>query len=159
MISLIIFTALSLFQTEDCYQSAYNHLTNDPSVVKILNDTFRKSLKKREIKSLSFCIDTFAYNLNANGFSEIDRDPKSIRTADYGSVPSGLLKRSKCSCDDVTYNLEASILNERYLTLEVSSRKFNPEGGAAFGPSVKFLFLFDNSCNIESVWHQSYMNG
>ncbi|MEL6721197.1 MAG: hypothetical protein AAFO82_18945 [Bacteroidota bacterium] len=143
------------------YLLAYNYIIENDAAQSQIKDTFKSVLKKKELKRKSYCIDTFAYSLTINGFSEIKDSMirSEIRKIDSGEVSNTITKFSSCNCRKTTFNMEFSVLNKGYMTVEIASRKFNPLGGSAFGPSIKFLFKFVSDKEIDNVIYQSYING
>jgi hypothetical protein len=161
ILAAITFNYVELADTNTQYQSAYNYIATNTEVQREVMQTFRKALRKKEMKNWKFCIDTFAYALTISGFSEIqDKEKRAqIRKIDHGIVPHEIAKKSQCNCSETPYNMIFSILNGNFLTVEIASRKFNPLGGAAFGPSIKFLFEYHHDSSIKSITTQTYMNG
>lgn len=142
------------------YSAAYEYLiTNDSAAIHI-KKAFNDVIEFEFIQKNMFCIDSIAQPLTISGFGGItDEDlRKRIRLIETEPLPFLLKMLSHCS-NDPKFNLTFSIVNENYLTGEISVTFLNPFGGSSKGPSLKFLFEFNDQSDIVHVFKQFYING
>lgn len=143
------------------YLSAHKYITTNDSVAKQIIKTFKTVQKIKKRAKIAYCIDSVAQPLTISGFDAIkDADLRSkIRLIEIGKIPIELMEFSICTDEKTTFNLIFSILNESFMTAEISTRFLNPLGGSSKGPSIKYLFYFDQNNIVEKVFFQKYLNG
>lgn len=143
------------------YSSVYKYVTANDTAIEQIMETFKTVQKIKKRTKINYCIDSIAQPLIISGFGAIKDTAlrARIRCIDSGKVPGELMKFSTCTGKRVLFNLTFSVLNKSYITAEISTRFLNLSGGSSKGPSIKYLFYFDDSNVIQKVLYQKYLNG
>ena len=165
MIFILWLSGILPLTSQNCdaekYLMAYSYLQMNKQVDAEIKEVFGKVVKLKKGSNFTYCIDPILQPLTLTGFNSVSDSisVSELRKIEFGDLPVEVTQFSNCEDFEVILNLTFSVLNEDYLTVEISLRELNPLGGSSLGPSIKFLLRFDSKNLLTELKSVVYYNG